>query len=46
MVEATGYDKLFVGNPTTVRGHRTSFAVSGGFAFYGVRDNLVVKALD
>jgi len=29
-----------------VRGHRTSFAVSGDFAYYGVRDNLVAKGLD
>ena len=48
MVEntTTSSTQTFVGHPTTVRGHRTSFAVSGGFAFYGVRDNLVSKSLD
>ena len=49
MVEKTSQKsstKIFVGHPTSVRGHRTSFAVSGGFAFYGVRDNLVAKCLD
>jgi WD40 repeat protein len=47
MVDSTSSSKrIFVGHPTTVRGHRTSFAVSGGFAYFGVRDNLVAKGLN
>jgi len=47
MVDSTsGSKKIFVGHPTTVRGHRTNFAVSGGFAYYAVRDNLVAKGIN
>jgi len=47
MVESSaGSNLIFVGHPTTVRGHRTSFAVSGGFTYYGVRDNLVARGLN
>ena len=44
MVESTSSVQIIVGNPTTVRGHRVSFVVSGGYAYYGVRDNVVAKS--
>lgn len=43
MVESTV--RMIVGNPSTIRGHRTSIAVSETHLFYGVKDNLVAKGI-
>lgn len=40
MVESTN-NTILVGNPSTVRGHRLSIAVTSSHFFYGCRDNLV-----
>lgn len=41
---STPHQMILVGNPSTVRGHRTSFAVTATHFFYGVKDNLVARA--
>lgn len=44
MVEASAQNLILVANPTTVRGHRTSFDVSPTHFFYPAKDNLVAKS--
>jgi hypothetical protein len=42
MVDSTK-SSIFVGHPTTTRGHRLSIATSATHFFYGVKCNLVAK---
>ena len=42
MVEATSSQAILVGNPTSVRGHRTSLAVWKNFKIYSVTSNLII----
>jgi hypothetical protein len=44
MVESSS-TKMIVGNPSTIRGHRASIAVSETHFFYGVKDNLVARGI-
>jgi hypothetical protein len=37
---------VFVGNPSTVRGHRASFDMTATHYFYAVKDNLVARPRD
>ena len=44
MVDASAHNLILVANPTTVRGHRTSFDVTSTHYFYATKDNLVAKS--
>lgn len=37
---------VYVGNPSTIRGHRTSFDKTATHYFYSVKDNLVARPRD
>lgn len=44
MVDTSAHNLILVANPTTVRGHRTSFDVTPTHYFYACKDNLVAKS--
>jgi WD40 repeat protein len=44
MVDTSTHNNIIVSNPSTVRGHRTSFEVSPTHYFYAAKDNLVAKS--